>query len=83
MSDKSYYLVMYEEGKSKGVIHAYKKVLNEYQTKIILQDAANPTLTIKENGSKYLLTNKRLFEYINTDGTTTLFIICDGVKQKS
>lgn len=83
MSDKSYYLVMYEEGKSKGVIHAYKKVLNEYQAKIILQDAGNPTLTIKESGSKYLLTNKRLFEYTNTDGTTTLFIICDGVKQNS
>lgn len=81
MSSKTYFLVIYENGKPRGVMSALKSILSEENAKVLLQEA-NPMITRKEDGMKYQVTDKKLFEYENTDGSKTIFIICNCQKQK-
>lgn len=76
---KTYYLVIHEKGRT-GVSAALKSVLSKENAQIILQDKGNATITRKEDGVKYLLLDKKYFEYENTDLSKTLFIICNGQK---
>lgn len=58
-----------------------KSIISEYSANIILQDKGNPTITRKEDGSKWLVMDKRLFEFSSSPEQTTLFIIVDCQKQ--
>lgn len=78
---RTYYLVLYEEGKSKGANNAMPTILDEESAKVIMQ-VANPTIERKKEGKKFQVTSKRFFEYNNLDGSKTLFIVCDCVKVK-
>lgn len=79
MSNKTYYLVIYDEALSKGANYAMPSVLDKESAEVILQDAL-PTIDRKKNGRKYQVTQKRLFNYKQPDGTEVLFIVCDAVK---
>lgn len=74
---KTYYLVIYEENKPKNCATALPSILDEETAKILLQQG-NPTIERKRENKKFQVLNKRFFEYENTDGSKTLFIICDG-----
>ena len=80
MSSRTYYLVLFDEARAKGCANALPSVLDEEAANVLLQDA-RPTVTRKD-GSKYLVTQKRMFEYRNLDGSKTLFIIADCIKLK-
>ncbi len=56
-------------------------VIDEETANILLVDA-NPTIERKKEGKKFQVTQKRLFEYKNPDGTKTLFIVCDANRIK-
>ena len=77
MSEKTYYMVLYDNSKPKGVTFAMPSVLDKENADIMLQSGM-PTVDRKANGKKYQLTGKRYFNFKNTDGTETLFIICDA-----
>lgn len=77
---KTYYLVLFDEDHGKGAIHALPSVLDEESAKIMLQDA-NPTVHRKKGG-KFQVTEKRIFNYKNPDGSETLFIVCDAKRLK-
>ena len=83
MSDKRiYYLVIYDNAKSvKGDALALKSILSEHSANIVLNDSA-ATITRKECGNQYTITSKKVFEYTNTDGTKTTFIIADADKKR-
>lgn len=76
MSARTYYMVLYDDSKSKGAINAMPSILDEETARVMLQEA-NPTVDRKKGGMKFQVLEKRLFEYKNVDGSTTLFIIAD------
>lgn len=75
----TYYLVIHDNKGNKGVSAALKSIVSESKAKILLRDE-NPVITRKENGGQYRVTDKKYFEYVNTDGTKTLFIVCNADK---
>jgi len=77
MSDKVYYLVLHEQGRT-GVSAALKSILSKENAQVILQGNGLPVVTRKEDGIKYQVLDKKLFEYDNTDETKTLFIVCNA-----
>ncbi len=83
MSNKRmYYLVIYDNAVAqKGDSVALKSIISEAGVNIILQDAG-ATITRKECGNRYKITSKKIFEYVNVDGSKTTFIIADADKQK-
>jgi len=83
MMSKTYFLVIYDVAHQKGVSAAKKSIISEHTADLLLADKGRPTITRKEDGSKYLVIEKRLFEMTNTDGNKILFLVCDCEKQKS
>lgn len=81
MPDKIYYLIIYDNSFPKGVSAAKPSILNEHEARVLFQEQ-NPTIERKKENKKYQVTSKRLFEYKNTDGSLTLFIICDADRIK-
>lgn len=81
MASRTYYLVLFEAGRT-GVTSALKSILSEQSAELILKDVGRPTITRKEDGKKYLIMDKKLFEYKNLDGSITLFIVCNAEKIK-
>ena len=73
---RTYYLVLHRQDRGSGAIAALKSVLTKENADIILQDTGFPVVTRKEDGKKYQITSKKMFEYENTDQSKTLFIIC-------
>ena len=73
---------MFDVAQSKGVSSAKKSIITEASANIILHGDGNPTITRKECGNKFLVLEKRLFEFTNGTGTKFLFIICDVEKVK-
>ncbi len=80
MSKREYYLVVYDEEKTKMCINAMPSILDEDAAKIFMYDAS-PTITRKD-GRKFLVQQKRMFEYTHPDNHKTLFIIVDCKKIK-
>lgn len=80
MAAKTYYLVLFDEAKPKGVSFAMHSLLTEETVKVVLQDD-NATIT-RNTGEKYTITNKRLFDYKNTDGKMSLMIVADAKRVK-
>ena len=77
-----YYLVIYDNAKSQtGDSMALKSIISEESAKILLSDSG-ATITRKECGNRFRITSKKVFEYTNTDGTKTTFIIADADRQK-
>lgn len=80
MSSRTYFLVIYEQGKTKTDNNAKKGSISEQTAKKILADNGNPTLTRKEDGLTYKILEKRLFEFVENGKEKVLFIIVDAVK---
>lgn len=74
MPIKHYYLVLFEEGKSKGCANAMPSIVDEKTTSVLLQD---DNATIYRKNGTFTITGKRLFEVVNVDGSKTLYIVCD------
>lgn len=77
---KTYYLIIYENGKGKGLSNARPSIVDEEKNiKVLLQNGL-PTITRYEKGEKLIFqaTAKRYFEYKNTDDSITLFVVCDA-----
>ncbi len=77
---KTYFLVVYDVSKPKGANAAKKSIISESAANIILQDAGNPTITRKEDNSKWLVQDKRVFEFNHTADQSITFIVCDAKK---
>jgi len=77
----TYYLVIHENNRPKGVSTALKSILSKESAAVVLQDG-NPVITRKEDGLTYRVTSKKYFEYDGADGVKILFIICDADKVK-
>tara|TARA_R110000868_G_scaffold203901_1_gene451814 strand:+ start:1017 stop:1262 length:246 start_codon:yes stop_codon:yes gene_type:complete len=73
---KTYYLVIYDVKKGRGLVNALPSVIDEEAAQVLFQDA-NPTIE-RKRGGKFLVKEKRFFEYSNPDGSKTVFIICDA-----
>lgn len=78
---RTYYLIIYDNAKPKGAINAMPSIIDEETANVLLVDAY-PTIERKKEGMKFQVTQKRLFEYKNTDGGKTLFIVCDADRIK-
>lgn len=76
MSKKTYYMVLFDDAQAKGVNFAMPSVLTEEDAKLMMEPG-NPTVDRKANGRKYQVNEKMMFNYKNTDGTETLFFICN------
>lgn len=82
MNKRIYFLVIYDnEKKAKGDALALKSIVSEQSANILLTDPG-ATITRKECGNSYTITSKRVFEYVNTDGTKTTFIVADADRKK-
>lgn len=82
MSKRIFYLVIYDNAINQtGDSMALKSYLSEANAKILLSDSG-ATITRKECGSKFRITSKKIFEYVNTDGSKTTFIVADADRQK-
>jgi len=73
-------MVLFEQGKPKGDASAKKSILSEEVANKILSTSGNVTIKRKEDGEKYEILERRLFEYKQANGETVLFIICDCKK---
>jgi len=71
---KIYHLVIYENGKAKGVSGARQKVIPEEDAAMILKNE-RPTI-ILDNG-RFVVTEKRLFILTDEKKNQTLFIVVD------
>jgi len=78
---KKYHLIMYENGKAKGVSGAKQKIIPEEDATMILKNE-RPTI-ILESG-RFVVVEKRLFILEDSKKNQTLFIIvdCDKIKIK-
>lgn len=82
MSKRTYFMVLYEQGKPKGDCFAKKSIITEQVANVILSDVGNPLIKRKEDGNTYYVTERRLFEFEkNDDGDKILFLILDVVKK--
>lgn len=78
MANKTFYLVMFDEAYNKDVIHAMPSILDEESAKVMMQPENQ--IVQRKKGGKFRVTGKRMFEYTNTDGSKTLFIIADVIR---
>ncbi len=76
---KTYYLVIYDKAQQKTANFAMPSILDKESADVLLQDAL-PVIDRKKNGRRYQVTEKRLFNYKQPDGSEVLFIICDAVR---
>lgn len=71
---------MFDEAAGKGLIHAMPSILDEQTAKVMMLE--DNQIVQRKKGGKFRVTGKRMFEYTNTDGSKTLFIIADVIREK-
>lgn len=81
MPNKTFYLVIYDEKMAKGLAGAMPSVIDEEQFNVLAQDA-NPIIYRNKGKRKFQVTEKRMFNYRNADGSETVFIVCDCARLK-
>lgn len=81
MAGKTYFLVIYDEKTPKGLAGAMPSVIDEDQANVMMQDA-NPIIYRNKGKRKFQVTEKRMFNYQNADGSETVFIVCDCTRLK-
>lgn len=79
--NRIYYMVLYDIAKPKGANGAMKKIIDEHEASVLLQEA---NATIHTDRGKFTVVEKRIFDFVhampNDKTQNTLMIVCDVKK---